>query len=39
MGLSGILINPSRPDLRRKEKIKTFIKPFEAPKKSVKIKI
>ena len=37
-------INPSGPDLARREKInlktlKAFIKPFEAPQKSLKIKI
>ena len=41
-----ISINPSRPDPGEREKInlnfyfhKAFIKPFEAPQRSVKIKI
>ena len=36
-----VLLNPSHPNpgRREKNKLKAFIKPFEAPQRSVKIKI
>ena len=33
-----VAVNPSRPKPGRREALKAFIKPFEAPQRSVKIK-